>query len=94
MKNETYINALIRLQHLAWYLIGIYFAFTTALLFMKVEFAESAIRGGIGLILTIATLRLVIIAMQFRAGNLKKFELLAYGLIVMLALIVVAKLFL
>jgi hypothetical protein len=94
MRNETYINALIRLQHLSWYLIAVYFGFMTLLLFLKVELANTAIRGGVGLVLTVATLRLVIIAMQFRAGKLRKFELLSYTLMAMLILIVLAKLFL
>lgn len=94
LKNETYINALIRLQHLSWYLIAIYFATSTLMLFLRVEFAEAAIRGGIGLVLTVAILRLVIFAVHFRAVKLKKFELLSYSLIAMLVLIVIAKLFL
>lgn len=94
MRKETYTNALIRLQHLAWYLIGIYFALMTVLLFLEIEFTGAAIRAGIILVLTVAVSRLIVIAMQFRAGKLKKFELLSYGLMAMLALIVLAKIFL
>lgn len=94
LRNKTYINALIRLQHLSWYLIAVYFGLMTALLFLKVDFVEAAIRGGIELVLTVAVLRLVIIAMQFRVGKLRKFEILSYALVAILILIVLAKLFL
>ncbi len=90
---ETVFNVgiLIRVQQIGWYLVLAYFLAITIMYMLDFEDAFVYTKYGIILILAVAVAQLVVMAEQFRLAKLKRFWLLSYFLVAVLAAVAALK---
>ncbi|MEW6412055.1 MAG: hypothetical protein AB1483_06215 [Candidatus Zixiibacteriota bacterium] len=88
------VSVLIRIQQIGWYLVLAYFLAITILYMLDFENVFAYTKYGIILILAVAIAQLIVMAEQFRLAKLKRFWLLSYFLVVVLAAVAALKLWL
>ncbi|UCE25705.1 MAG: hypothetical protein JSU74_06585 [Candidatus Zixiibacteriota bacterium] len=85
------VDMLIRIQQITWYLVMVYFAAIYVLFMLDFEGAFELARYGIILILGATVLKLVVLAERFRIARLRRFWLLSYLLVLILAAVAVLR---
>ena len=94
MNNEPYqISRLVGLQRMAWYIFFAYFLVAACLHLLVADIAYRVTFWGVILLLGVTLSKLVIIAEQFRAAEMRRFQILSYVLALLLLSTILLKYF-